>query len=244
MASGRRRARATAPWAAIVADQALADPQPGLVHRLRPQALGREQLEHLAGAHDVDRADLGHDVGGDHARRCGRAAPAALTGSAMTSTSRRSSVREAELGARRGAVAGRAGPPRPRPGISGRRRAGGGSRGARERALSACSTSSARIAAHRLLARDHADALAGHQRAVLDVAVDHRAAQRAGPEMLDRELRLLVASARRASKRPITSRCVSAKRLGRRVGERAHRDHRERAGRAAPTARRRAPRRG
>ena len=49
------------------ADQALADPQPRAVHGLRPQALGGEQLEHLAGAHDVGRADLGHHVGGDDA---------------------------------------------------------------------------------------------------------------------------------------------------------------------------------
>src|SRR5690348_4024232 len=34
----------------------------------------------------------------------------------------------------------------------------------------------------RLLLGDHADALAGHDRAALDVAVDHRTAQGAGPE--------------------------------------------------------------
>ncbi len=43
-----------------------------------------------------------------------------------------------------------------------------------------------------LLARHHADALPGHQRAALDIAVDHRAAQRPGPEMLDFELRVLL----------------------------------------------------
>ena len=48
-------------------DQALADPQPGLVHRARPQALGREQLEIVAAPEHVGRADLGDDVGGDHA---------------------------------------------------------------------------------------------------------------------------------------------------------------------------------
>ena len=37
---------------------------------------------------------------------------------------------------------------------------------------------------------DHADRLAGHDRAGLDVALDHRAAQRAGPIMLDLELGL------------------------------------------------------
>ena len=41
-----------------------------------------------------------------------------------------------------------------------------------------------------LLARDEADALAGHQGAPLDIAVDYRATQGAGPEMLDFELRL------------------------------------------------------
>ncbi len=50
-----------------VADQALADPQPGAVHGLGIQALGGEQLEHLAGAQHVDRADLGHHLVGDQA---------------------------------------------------------------------------------------------------------------------------------------------------------------------------------
>src|SRR6185369_5405064 len=40
----------------------------------------------------------------------------------------------------------------------------------------------------RLLAGDPADRLAGHHRAALDVAVDHRAAQRTGPIMLDLQL--------------------------------------------------------
>src|SRR6476619_4057530 len=39
-----------------------------------------------------------------------------------------------------------------------------------------------------LLARDHANRLAGHDRAGFDIAVDHRAAQRSGPIMLDLEL--------------------------------------------------------
>ena len=47
-------------------DQPLADPQPGAMHRLGPQPLGGEQLEHLAGAHDVGRADLGDHLGRDH----------------------------------------------------------------------------------------------------------------------------------------------------------------------------------
>ena len=37
------------------------------MHRLGPQALGREQLEHLAGAHHISGADLGDDFGGDDA---------------------------------------------------------------------------------------------------------------------------------------------------------------------------------
>ncbi len=51
----------------MIADQALADPQPGAVHRLGPQPFGREQLEHLARPHDVGRADLGDHLGGDDA---------------------------------------------------------------------------------------------------------------------------------------------------------------------------------
>ena len=47
------------------ADQALADAHPGLVHRLGREADGGEQLEHLAGAVEVDRADLGHEIGRD-----------------------------------------------------------------------------------------------------------------------------------------------------------------------------------
>ena len=49
------------------ADQALADAQPGAMHRLGTQALGGEQLEHLAGAHDIGRAHLGDHLGGDDA---------------------------------------------------------------------------------------------------------------------------------------------------------------------------------
>src|SRR6185436_10120244 len=43
-----------------------------------------------------------------------------------------------------------------------------------------------------LLARYHSDALTRHERAILDVALDHRAPERAGPEMLDLELRRLL----------------------------------------------------
>ncbi len=40
------------------ADQALADPQPGVMHRRFLQALGGEQFQQVAGAPDVDRAHL------------------------------------------------------------------------------------------------------------------------------------------------------------------------------------------
>jgi hypothetical protein len=47
-------------------DQPLADPEPCAMHRLGAQPLGREQLQHLAGAHHVSRAHLGDHLGGDH----------------------------------------------------------------------------------------------------------------------------------------------------------------------------------
>jgi hypothetical protein len=47
------------------ADQAFADPQLGGMHRLAVEALGGIELEHPAGAHDIERADLGHHVGRD-----------------------------------------------------------------------------------------------------------------------------------------------------------------------------------
>ena len=50
-----------------VADQALADPQARAVHGRGIEALGGEQLEHLAGAQQVDRAHLGHHLVGDQA---------------------------------------------------------------------------------------------------------------------------------------------------------------------------------
>ena len=49
------------------ADETFADAQPRAVHGFRAQALGREQLQHLARAHDVDRADLRHHLAGDDA---------------------------------------------------------------------------------------------------------------------------------------------------------------------------------
>ena len=44
----------------------------------------------------------------------------------------------------------------------------------------------------RLFTGNHADALARHQRAVLHIALDHGAAQGAGPEMLDLKLSFLL----------------------------------------------------
>ena len=77
-----------------------------------------------------------------------------------------------------------------------------------------------------LLARDEADALPGHQRAGFDIAVDHGAAQRAGPEMLDFELRVLLRQL--AAVEPVDDRALHlAKPLGCRVGQRAHRDDRK-----------------
>src|SRR5438093_4338026 len=77
-----------------------------------------------------------------------------------------------------------------------------------------------------LLARDHADALPGHQRAGFDIAVDDRAAQRPGPEMLDLELRILLRQL--AAGEPIDDLALhGAEALGRRVGQRAYRYDRE-----------------
>ena len=47
-------------------DETLADPQPGTMHRLGPQPFGREELEDLAGAHDISRAHLGDHLSRDH----------------------------------------------------------------------------------------------------------------------------------------------------------------------------------
>ena len=47
------------------ADQALADAELGMVHRLALQALGGVELEHAVGAQHIGRADLGHHVGRD-----------------------------------------------------------------------------------------------------------------------------------------------------------------------------------
>ena len=77
------------------------------------------------------------------------------------------------------------------------------------------------MAAVRLLAGHHADALARHQRAVLDIAVDHRAAQRAGPEMLDLQLRGLLVDL--AAVELVDDAALGLEEaLGRRIGDGAH----------------------
>ena len=55
-----------------VADQTLADPEPGAMHRRGVEALGGKQFQHLAGAQQVDRADLGHHLVGDQAHDLGQ----------------------------------------------------------------------------------------------------------------------------------------------------------------------------
>ncbi len=59
------------------ADEALARPHRGQVDGLAIEALGRKELHRAVGAHDVERTDLRHHVGGDEdddaveARLCG-----------------------------------------------------------------------------------------------------------------------------------------------------------------------------
>jgi hypothetical protein len=77
-----------------------------------------------------------------------------------------------------------------------------------------------------LFGGDHADRLARHQRAVLDIAVDHRAAQRAGPEMLDLELRLAHVDLARIEQLGDFD-LLGGEFLGALVLQRAHRDHRQ-----------------
>jgi hypothetical protein len=48
-----------------VADDALADAQAGAMHGVGIEALGGVELQHLAGAQNIDRADLGHHLAGD-----------------------------------------------------------------------------------------------------------------------------------------------------------------------------------
>ncbi len=70
------------------------------------------------------------------------------------------------------------------------------------------------------------DALPGHQRAALDVAVDHGAAQRARPEMLDRQRRLIVGQLAAAMTRDHVQLGLGEG-AGRLIDQRAHRDHLE-----------------
>ena len=77
-----------------------------------------------------------------------------------------------------------------------------------------------------LLACDKADTLPGHQGAGFDIAVDRRAAQRPGPEVLDLELRFLLRDF--AACEPVDDPALHGnKPLGCRIGERPDRDHRK-----------------
>ena len=78
----------------------------------------------------------------------------------------------------------------------------------------------------RLHVRHHADRLAGHDAALLDVALDHGAAQRPGPEVLDRELRRLLGQLA-GGDRADHLQLVLGEPLAAGVGEAPHRDHRE-----------------
>ena len=179
------------------------------MHRLGAQPLGREQFEHLAGPHHIGRADLGDHFGRDDAhdlvepllrrarpghdaaqtaqqpasrrdrlgrRRRGAAAVRSVSGVSAGRSSTISLIRDS-LGRRSGPAALR---PAAEPGLA------RGDHG--QRLIDKLGEDFGGA----LLARHHADALPGHQRAALDIAVDHRAAQRPGPEMLDFELRVLL----------------------------------------------------
>src|SRR5260370_5439009 len=78
----------------------------------------------------------------------------------------------------------------------------------------------------RLLARDHADALPGHHRTMLDVALDDRPFERAGPKMLDLELCVLLADL--APCVPLDEFALHlVEALGRLIAERPDGDHRK-----------------
>src|ERR1700679_3163222 len=78
----------------------------------------------------------------------------------------------------------------------------------------------------RLLLRDQPDRLPRHQRAPLDIALDHRPARRAGPEMLDLELGLALRQ-RTGVEPPDHGPLLGQEAFGGVVGERAHRNHGE-----------------
>ena len=64
-----------APFRSDGADQTLAHPQPGDVHRFLPQAMGREQLEEIV-AEQVDRANVALHRRGDQVDDAVELAPA------------------------------------------------------------------------------------------------------------------------------------------------------------------------
>ncbi len=129
------------------ADQALADSHPGLVHRLGGKADGGEQLQHLAGAVEVDRAHLGHEVGRDQPDDAVEALLRAdrLGHHLDQPPQQHPRGRELDAPPRLGAVLGGA------PAACGRHQAPGETAGGpcppRAKARSACSSSSARMAA-------------------------------------------------------------------------------------------------
>ncbi len=91
-----------------------------------------------------------------------------------------------------------------------------------------------------LLARHHPDALACHQGAAFDIALDDRLAQGAGPEMLDFELCVLLRQLTLVE--AVDDLALDrAKPLGRRVGEGAHRNDRKPGIELRATALRRVP---
>ena len=214
----------TVPWAAIIADQALADAQPRVWCTASRDSPGREQLERLAGAVQVDRAHLGHDVRAIsstmRSRRC-----CGATGSATTSTNRRKrpATRNIRSSTRLGAVL--------RTAATGRGRHG--AQTAERRPLAAplqrvlgLPHELGQERDDRLHPSHQPDALAGHQRAVLDVALDHGPTQRARPEMLDRERRLLIGELATAIA-PDDLDLRFGEPARRIVGDRAYRDHLE-----------------
>ena len=188
-------------------DETLADPQPGAMHRLGAQPLGREQFEHLAGPHHIGRADLGDHFGGDDADDLvepflGRA----RAGHDAAQAAQQPAGRRDRLGRRRAAPAASGGLGGALLDDLAHSETAPAEQSAAGDAGPACAAGRLARGDHRqrlidklgedvggaLLARHHADALPGHQRAALDIAVDHRAAQRPGPEMLDLELRVLL----------------------------------------------------
>ena len=178
-------------------DDALADAEPGAADGLRVEALGRDQLQDLAGARGVDRADLAHQLGRHQVD---------------------------EFLQWRGAM-------RHRLAQSGQQPAGGGHRGpagpvARDQCRDGLPDQFRDDLRRGLLGRHHADRLSGHHGPGLDIAVDHRAPQRPGPEVLDGELRRFLGQL--ACLEPVARlRLEAQEALDALVDQSAHRDHRE-----------------